>query len=250
LISTKRLSVFIFLVISVSFCLCIEAKDKKENLTALPNIRVVLFPFKRTAISSTVNSTVKDYKLKVGDTFSKGDVILQLDNTIYLQKYIVAEANSLFASKAYNNNVELAQKGGIGQYVLAKSQFEQKAAKAEMEIAKSELNACTIIAPFNGRLVKKITAEHEFVKIGQPIIELIDDYQLLAVMHLPSNQKISKGQEIKFKIDETSTIHSGKVYEIPGEIDHRSRTYEIKVLIDNKKRQLSTGMSAVVFTGP
>ncbi|MEA1926938.1 MAG: HlyD family efflux transporter periplasmic adaptor subunit, partial [Candidatus Auribacterota bacterium] len=102
--------------------------------------------------------------------------------------------------------------------------------------------------PFNGRLVEKLVNEYEYVRTGQPLMKIIDDNQLLAVMHLPSSEKnkIKLGQAMKIKIDETKTSHQGKIYKISGVIDPGSRTFEIKVLLDNKKGSLSAGMSGIL----
>ena len=211
--------------------------------------RVVLFPFRRAVISSSVDASVKEYSVEEGESFAKGQVIVKLDDTLYRLEVLKAKAYATFAAEVYENNLTLAKKGGIGRHALAKSKFEHQAAGAEMKIAQINLDACVIKAPFPGRLVKRIASEHEFVRIGQPVMEIIDDYQLLAVMHLPSSQKksLQKGQGMKFKIDETDTVHAGKVYEISAEIDPRSRTFKVKVLIDNSAKALSAGMSGIVL---
>jgi len=90
--------------------------------------------------------------------------------------------------------------------------------------------------------------DFEYVRTSQPIMEIIDDHQLLAVMYLPSIRKkdMKLGTDMMFRIDETGTTHSGRVYEIAGQIDARSRTFEVKALIDNHNRKLTAGMSGVL----
>ncbi len=222
-----------------------------ESKLAEP-VKVVMFPFRRAVISAIVDTTVKKYYFKEGESFSKGDKIVALDESLYRQKFIKAKAYADFVKKAYENNLKLAKQGGIGRYELAKSELEFRAAEAEMKIAQINLNACTIKAPFAGRLVKKIASEHEFVKTGQPVIEIIDDKQLLAVLHLPSSQKktIQEGQEVDIKIDETGSLHTGKVHELSAEVDPRSRMFEVKILIDNSDGKLSAGMSGEIIAHP
>ncbi len=220
--------------------------DQPASKTDRP-VRIVLFPFRRAVISSTVDASVKECLFGEGESFTKEEVIVKLDDALYRERFLKAQAYATFAAEVYKNDLKLAEKGGIGRRELAKSRLGHETAEAEMEIAQINLNACVIKTPFSGRLVKEIAAEHEFVRIGQPVLEIIDDYQLLAVMHLPSSQRklLQKGQEMKFRIDETDTVHAGKVYEISAEIDPRSRTFEAKVLIDNSVRTLSAGMSGI-----
>lgn len=242
----KKLFLPVFLIFFLMFNFYTRGAEKEE-IDQSP-VKVVLFPFKRAIISAIINTSVKEYLFKEGESFSEGDIIVKLDDAIYNHRFIKAKTYSTFATKVYQNNLNLAEKGGIGQYELEKSKFENEAAEAEMKIAQIELDACTIKAPFSGSLVKKIAREYEFVRIGQPVVEIINDYQLLAVMHLPSTQResVRKGQKIQFRIDETGTFSTGKIYEISAEIDPRSRTFELKILIDNKDRKLSAGMSGVM----
>ena len=135
---------------------------------------------------------------------------------------------------------------------LEKSELERDIAAsklnfsvANMKMAEIDLKACRLVAPFPGRLIKKLVQEHEFVRASQQVINIIDDYQLLAVMHLPSSEinKVAIGKRMRVWIDETRTEHEGTVNVISGEIDPGSRTFEIKVLIDNRDRKLAAGMS-------
>jgi hypothetical protein len=49
--------------------------------------------------------------------------------------------------------------------------------------------------------------------------------------------------KMKILVDETKGEHEGTINTISGEIEPGSRTFEIKVLINNSKHQLTAGMS-------
>jgi RND family efflux transporter MFP subunit len=202
---------------------------------------------------------VKKYLFKEGESFAGNELLVIFDDSIYKQKYDKAKAAYLeaksgvdFANKNWVRAKDLYNKGIQGLQELEKSQFEYEVSKskltfhaANMKLAELDLKACRMKAPFAGRIVKKLVQEHEFIRVGQPLLKIIDDNRLLAVMHLPSKlkNKIRIGQEMQVKIDETGSAHMGTVYEIAGEIDPGSRTFEIKVLIDNNTRKLAAGMS-------
>jgi RND family efflux transporter MFP subunit len=221
--------------------------------------KVVIFPFRQAVISAEVDTAVKQYNFKEGDCFKEGEVIALLDDKVYLQKYekaksaqLEAEASMQFALKNLKRNEEMYQKGIQGMQDLEKSELEKDIAVsklnfsvANMKMAEIDLKACKLVAPFAGRLIKKMVQEHEFVRASQQVINIIDDYQLLAVMHLPSSEinKVAIGKNMRVWIDETRTEHEGTINEISGEIDPGSRTFEIKVLIDNRARKLAAGMS-------
>ncbi len=221
--------------------------------------KVVIFPFRQAVISAEVDTAVMQYNFKEGDCFKGGDVIALLDDKIYLQKYdkaksaqLEADASMQFALKNFKRNEEMYQKGIQGMQDLEKSELERDIATsklnfsvANMKMAEIDLKACRLVAPFAGRLIKKLVQEHEFVRASQQVINIIDDYQLLAVMHLPSSEinKVAIGKRMRVWIDETRTEHEGTINVISGEIDPGSRTFEIKVLLDNRDRKLAAGMS-------
>lgn len=222
-------------------------------------VKVVLFPFREAVIPALAESQVVKYYFKEGEKFPSGKILAQLDKTVYKQRLLKIEASVKeakaglsFAQKNAKRSKEVFEKGMLGQTEMEKAELESEiaeakylSAQASYIVAKRDLDLCDIAAPFDGRLVEKLVNEYEYVRTGQPLMKIIDDNQLLAVMHLPSSEKnkIKLGQPMKIKIDETGTSHQGKIYKISGVIDPGSRTFEIKVLLDNKKGSLSAGMS-------
>ena len=246
-----------FLIIIFVTAFNIQANDNYD----LP-VKVVIFPFRQAVIPALTESRVLKYHFHEGEKFPVGKILAQLDKTVYKQRLLKieaslkeAKASLTFAQKNAKRAKDLFNKGVHGHTELEKAELEAEiaeakylSAKASHIVAKRELALCDIIAPFNGRLVERLVNEYEYVRTGQPLMKIIDDNQLLAVMHLPSNEKnkIKLGQPMKVKIDETQTSHQGKIYKISGVIDPGSRTFEIKVLLDNKKGSLSAGMSGVL----
>ncbi|MCK4981541.1 MAG: efflux RND transporter periplasmic adaptor subunit [Victivallaceae bacterium] len=250
----KKLSLLI-VVLGISFN--IQADDKYD----LP-VKVVIFPFRQAVIPALTESRVMKYHFYEGEKFPAGKVLAQLDKTVYKQRLLKieaglkeAKAGLTFATRNAKRAKELFNKGVQGHTEMEKAALEAEiadakylSAKASYIVAERELALCDIAAPFNGRLVERLVNEYEYVRTGQPLMKIIDDNQLLAVMHLPSSEKnkTKLGQPMKIKVDETQTSHQGEIYKISGVIDPGSRTFEIKVLLDNKKGSLSAGMSGVL----
>lgn len=225
-------------------------------------VKIVLFPLREAVLSSTVSAKVLEYKIQEGQSFRANEIIVSLDDRSYRQAYLKAnalaeeaKASQKFASASLKRTQDTFAKDAIGLQELeqgaldkyladAKAQF----ALASLELASIELDACSVKVPFDGRLTKRIAKENEFVAAGQPLLEVIDDGKLLAVMHLPSEKRstLKLNDELEFKVDETSSIHKGKVFEISGRINYESRTFEVKVIVDNSDSKLAAGMSGVL----
>ena len=265
----KKVSLF---MLAGFCCFIVYAGAAKKNTANLPillrqrSVKVIVFPLQSAVVASMVDAVVGKYNFKEGEIFNQYQPICMLDARRYQQIYNKAQAavdetiiECKYSEDRFKRNDELYKKGIIGEDELEKSRLDQsishtkrKNATADMTMAKLNLDACKIIAPFTGRLVRQVVHEHEFVRSGQPILTIINDTKLLAVMHLPSKLKnsVMLGQQFKVKIDETGRLYTGLVYEIAGDIDPGSRTFSVKLLIDNRQRLLAAGMSGVLIDMP
>lgn len=240
-----------------------EAPAARDGATVEYAVRAVLFPYQKSLISSEVDSTIARYQFREGDVFDAGVNLIQLDDSIYKLRKERGEA-ALDAARAAQDymqtnlalNKKLFSQGAVGQEMLSRCEFECKDATSKVILAQNEakmydreFSLCRIKAPFTGRMVKWLVREYEFVKAGQPVCEIIDDYQLLAVVNLPSSEclDLRKGMERSIRIDETGTLRTGTIHDISGVIDPVSRTMEIKILLDNADHKLYSGMSGVLL---
>ena len=108
-----------------------------------------------------------------------------------------------------------------------------------------------INAPFDGRVEEILIREHETVRNGQPVVRIIGDRELLAVVNLPVKYLSKVQGDLSFRFPEgpEGKKVSGRVFEISPRADHRSGTIEVKVLIDNKDGSLTSGMTGEFLDG-
>lgn len=212
-------------------------------------VKVVLFPFREAILSTQIDGVVVKYNFRGGERFKKSDVLLKLDDKKYnndLQRMRSlmkeAELNANYTRQKWEDNKRLFKEDLQSEIEVIKSELDAKVGAERYQTAQInyadallQLAFCTIRAPFDGTVEKLLTREFETVRSGQPLISIIDDNQLLAVMNLPTVElpKIKIGIPVTFKVHENGRVVTGSVFEIAGRADHRSETIEIKVLIDN-----------------
>ena len=226
-------------------------------------VKVVLFPFREAILSTQIDGVVVKYNFRGGERFKKSDVLLKLDDKKYnndrqrmrsLMKE--AELNANYTRQKWEDNKRLFKEDLQSEIEVIKSELDAKVGAERYQTAQInyadallQLAFCTIRAPFDGTVEKLLTREFETVRSGQPLISIIDDNQLLAVMNLPTVElpKIKIGIPVTFKVHENGRVVTGSVFEIAGRADHRSETIEIKVLIDNAEHHFSAGMSGTLM---
>lgn len=226
-------------------------------------VKVVLFPFREAILSTQIDGVVVKYNFRGGERFKKSDVLLKLDDKKYnndLQRMRSlmkeAELNANYTKQKWEDNKRLFKEDLQSEIEVIKSELDAKVGAERYQTAQInyadallQLAFCTIRAPFDGTVEKLLTREFETVRSGQPLISIIDDNQLLAVMNLPTAElpKIKIGIPVTFKVHENGRVVTGSVFEIAGRADHRSETIEIKVLIDNAEHHFSAGMSGTLM---
>ena len=226
-------------------------------------VKVVLFPFREAILSTQIDGVVVKYNFRGGERFKKSDVLLKLDDKKYnndLQRMRSlmkeAELNANYTRQKWEDNKRLFKEDLQSEIEVIKSELDAKVGAERYQTAQInyadallQLAFCTIWAPFDGTVEKLLTREFETVRSGQPLISIIDDNQLLAVMNLPTVElpKIKIGIPVTFKVHENGRVVTGSVFEIAGRADHRSETIEIKVLIDNAEHHFSAGMSGTLM---
>lgn len=226
-------------------------------------VKVVLFPFREAILSTQIDGVVVKYNFRGGERFKKSDVLLKLDDKKYnndLQRMRSlmkeAELNANYTRQKWEDNKRLFKEDLQSEIEVIKSELDAKVGAERYQTAQInyadallQLAFCTIRAPFDGTVEKLLTREFETVRSGQPLISIIDDNQLLAVMNLPTVElpKIKIGIPVTFKVHENGRGVTGSVFEIAGRADHRSETIEIKVLIDNAEHHFSAGMSGTLM---
>ena len=208
---------------------------------AAESVKVVLFPFREAEISSRVDSVLLSCNFRVGEKFKNQAVLIELDSRSAALQVQRTAGQMQFAQFAYQDKKELKSNNLTSDFELKKAEFECQTAQTAHEEAKLRLSYCRIFAPFPGKIVEILKQEHEMVKAGEPLLKIIYDSKLFAVLNLPLNQVQPVGTVVAMKLENNSIV-SGKIYEISPQANHRTGTLRVRVLIDNALGVLRAGM--------
>jgi RND family efflux transporter MFP subunit len=176
-------------------------------------LRDVLVDFERRApaevkalndstIAAEVAAVVLSVHADVGQPVKKGDLLLELDPVDFQLNLKQAEAN-LASSQARLSQAEAklkrAQTLGDSNYVSADELLEREtdvmvfnaqiqANEVAVSVARRNLEKCTLTAPFDGVIGKRMAQVGNFVRHGDPLIAVtqIDQFELDA--EIPDNQ--------------------------------------------------------------
>jgi RND family efflux transporter MFP subunit len=155
-----------------------------------------------SSIAAEVSAVVLFVHADVGQAVEKGELLLELDPTDYQLALKQAEAN-LASSHARlsqaNAKLKRAQQLGDSQYISADELLEREtdvvvfdaqiqANEVAVSIARRNLDKCSLVAPFDGVVGKRLAQVGNFVRNGDALIAVtqIDQFELHA--EIPDGQ--------------------------------------------------------------
>ena len=189
------------------------------------------------ALSSEMPGTITKINVKVGDEVSIGQVLAETDARAITQQISDLQTNSDLVNQIYDKQKNLwDQKIGTEvQFLQAKTNKESMVKK--MSALQEQLKMSKIISPING------TVDAVDIKLGQavapgiPAIRVINFSNLKVKADVAESyaSKIKKGSEVVVHFPDMNDSLVTKVNFVSRAINNSSRTFNVEVLLDDKK---------------
>ena len=205
---------------------------------------------------------VTERLVDIGDRVRPGDVLSRVDPTDYKLAVDSAAANLAAADKAVET-AKLAIDRANALYrknAVPKAQVEQAqlafdqaastriAAASSLEQARNQLSYAELKSDRDG-IVTAINADRgQVVSAGTPVVTVVAEDEKEVQIAVPENDiaDFKSGKTVKARFwSDDKLVLSGKVREVSGSADPRSRTFSVRVSLPNDPRVL-IGMTATV----
>jgi RND family efflux transporter MFP subunit len=129
---------------------------------------------------------------------------------------------------------------------LLQSRSRIEAAEQELARLNDIKSKYSIRAPFHGYVTQKMTEVGAWVSAGDPLIEIVRLDPIEMIINVPqshlirmqnslASKQVSQALMAQVEIDGIDEPFAGTVERIVPRADMRSRTYPVRILIDNKK---------------
>ena len=212
-----------------------------------------------------VGGKVMARNVELGSKVSAGDVLMEIDPkdvqqtvNITLAQVTAAQSQLTLAETNLKRYRALYAQGAVSraaldQYENAYAAASAAASQASAQYAQgsNQLGYTTLRAPSDG-VISGINVEAgQVVAAGQPILTLVQDGEREIEMEVPENryEEIRTAREIKVTFWALpDRIVDGSVREIAPIADKTSRTYKVRIRLNNPPPELKLGMTASVAT--
>lgn len=198
-----------------------------------------------TSLSFPVMGTVKSLRVGLGDHVQKGALIATLDPTSLQSSYDVAKSALDQAEDAYRRMKELHDKGSLPDVKWVEIQSKVQQARSMEEIAGKNLKDCNLYAPYSGVIAEKTAEVGQNVAPGMPVVKLVTAGQLNVKIAVPETEiaGITAREKAMIRVPALGgTTFTGSVAEKGVVANPLSRSYEVKLRVENASRDLMPGM--------
>lgn len=212
-----------------------------------------------SVVASDIEGLVVEFKVSEGDFVKKGAILTRLEDSLLRISLKGAEANKadteaqLRRARAdLKRSTDLLATETIAdkQYTDDLAEVQSLEARvrrleAEIEHNKDSIAKKIIRAPFSGFVVKEHTEVGQWVDKGGPIVTLADLSTMDIVVDVPERYvpKLVLGASTSVRVDALNPEkYTGKIAAVIPVGDSASRTFPVKVYVDNPKNQIKGGM--------
>jgi membrane fusion protein (multidrug efflux system) len=186
---------------------------------------------------------------KEGDWVKKGQLLARIDVSSLKAALNRAEAAFKLADDLYQRRLKLFERKIINQEDLDRSLTERTLAHANMRQATVEHERGFLRSPISGIVNHLFVDEGEFVERGKPVADIVNVDKIKINVNVPELdvRYLRPKQKTTVKIDafQDRSIF-GTVYFISYKADPATKTFLVKVLIDNADHDIRPGMIARV----
>jgi RND family efflux transporter MFP subunit len=231
-----------------------------------------LRPEKVARLRALAQGNIDKIPVEIGDRIEMGQLLFQIRTVDYELRVKQARSTIGVAAateRTYQVNVEdakremlrmenLYKEGSATEQMRDRARTEHDRAVALLEQAKASvlqarvgfatarqaLKDCTVLSPYTGFVTGKFRERGEYARIGEEVVEIMDLATLEAEVELPERyvEFISTGSTVSMEVGSMDMQVEGKVVAVNPKIDSQTRTFLVKVRVDNPEERLKAGL--------
>ncbi len=213
------------------------------------NLPAVTEPWISLQVKAEVAGSIVEKKVQEGDTVTKGQVLVVIEERDYRNAFLSAKATFENARLTYERTGKLYE-----QQLATKSQMDAasaqlESARAAMDNAALQLDRCRIRAAFSGSVDRVSVEEGQYLNVGEPVVELLRVDRLKVVVGIPESDVAAVRNVSVFNI--TFDALGGKTVQgtrhfLSKTTDTAARLYDLKLAVENPDGEILPDMFARV----
>jgi membrane fusion protein (multidrug efflux system) len=224
------------------------------KVTPVPIHDILVLPGETEAwqdivVAADTSGRVEWIGTREGTTVKKGELLAMFDVSALKAALDRAQAALKLADDLYKRRQQLFESKIITREELDRSLTEQTLANASFQQAQVEHERGFLRSPISGVINHLFVDEGEFIERGKAVADLVNVDKIKINVNIPELdvRYLSVGQKTKVKIDAfPDRPLSGNIDFVAYKADVTTKTFRVKVLINNPQHAIRPGMIARV----
>lgn len=217
----------------------------QPTLNAVGSIVAVNGTDVTTEVAGKVNRLLFDSSEKV----AKGDILLQLDDTVDRAELEGLKADMRLAAIQFKRNARLLPKRAVSQSTYDEANARYESAQAKVASQRALISKKTIRAPFPGLLGIREVNLGQYLSPGTKIVQLQQLSPIFVDYALPERyfDQLQDGQTVQVTVSAyPGESFSGKISAIDAAVNPATRSIQVRATLQNRDGRLRPGMFAEI----
>jgi RND family efflux transporter MFP subunit len=183
-----------------------------------------------------------------GNNVTKDKLIASIEPTSYAVAKELADIQVNQVQDEYDRLKSMYDKKSLSESDFAKITYGLQQAKAQQKLHAKNLADTRLYSPINGILLKRLAEPGEITGTGIPVLVVSDISKIKISAYIPENelQNVKIGQKAVVNVSSVSRSFDGRITEVGSLADPSSRSFLIRIEVDNPGLLMRPGMIAGV----
>jgi len=194
-----------------------------------------------------ISGRVASLGFEDGARVRKGQLLLQLDDTLPQAQLRQAEAQASIARTNLQRSRELAAQNFVSQSAVDQNAAALDVAQAQVALAQAQLSRTRVVAPFDAVVGIRSANVGDYLKDGADVVTLDDIGSVFLDVRLPERYvpQIRPGKSIEAQVDALpGRRFVGVVTALDSQVDANGRSLLVRAEVRNSDGALRPGMFA------
>ncbi|NIJ46397.1 RND family efflux transporter MFP subunit [Wenyingzhuangia heitensis] len=205
------------------------------------------------SLGFSVGGRVNHLAVQEGQRVEKGQLLASIEDISYQNEFIIAEASAEQDTDNFNRLNGLYKKGSLPERDFIAAKVAIAKAKANKSMAAKNLADTKLYAPFTGIITAKTTEIGATATPGVPAFTIMKTDKMYAKASITESEisKLTLGKEATVTVASLNQTFKGTIDILNPSADELTRTFTVKVGLDNSDHKLLPGMisSILINTG-
>lgn len=222
--------------------------SQAQDLTREAHLSARTAPLRGVELRAEVGGRISDILVKRGEFVRSGEVIARLEKGDRPARLEQAKVLLKRRELEYKAAQKLHQQDAVSDVELASALSNRSAAQAELQQARTALENCAIVAPFDGVLESRALDLGNYANVGDQFGRFIQRQPFLVKAQVPEDvvSYLDAGQNARALLPDGQEV-DGILRYVASEADQATRTFPVELEVRGLNTQVIAGASAVLM---